>query len=113
MFHIKSLFGTDNKNPMDVIEEINKTKNKKKRWDDALDEKQKVSKQIEEELNKLNETYYKHTQQETYIKLADLIKHYGDEAVNKVMKDLVHISKIRDDNKWIQSRIPCWICSVN
>ena len=111
MFSIKGLLGMEN--PLDVIDEINKVKNKLKRNDEYVKDKQAISEELSMELEKLNEKYHKKIAPESYISLSDLIEIYGEETVQKVIKKLQHISKIKDDNKWIQSKIPCWICELN
>lgn len=100
-------------NPLDIIEDINKVKSRIKRNSQYIDDKKKIENELVDELNKLTEKYYLQTQKEVFISLEDLIVIFGEESVNKAIPKLKHISKIKDDCKWIQSKIPCWVCSVD
>ena len=100
-------------NPLDVISDINKIKNKIKRNDDYIKDKKEITDELSKELEQLNKQYYEKTANETYITLSDLISLLGEDVVEKVAKKLRHISDIKDDGKWVQSKIPCWVCELN
>ena len=99
-------------NPLNIISDISRLKNKVKRNDEYIKEKQEISNQLNNELNGLEKKYYKETAKESYVSLADMIDILGEEVVEKVMNRIKHISRIKDDGNWVKAQVPCWMCEV-